>query len=168
LLAAGLGRLQGALFAADTRRRRIDVLGVLVIGLIVALGGSLLRDVVLNQPPVVVWMNWYIVVAGVDFAVRTVPLRPDGSGEYADLWAAQLRCDTGMSGDPVSESATVQSPLQKAAVAAAKSAGYGEHHKINARSSTPSTKEAVRPAQATTTATRQRSAMPKPRKWPRT
>ncbi|WP_127795018.1 trimeric intracellular cation channel family protein [Agromyces sp. LHK192] len=64
LLAAGLGGLQGALFAADTRHRRIDVLGVLVIGLIVALGGSLLRDVVLNQPPVVIWMNWYLVVAG--------------------------------------------------------------------------------------------------------
>lgn len=64
LLAAGLGGLQGALFAADTRHRRIDVLGVLVIGLIVALGGSVLRDVVLNQPPVVVWMNWYLVIAG--------------------------------------------------------------------------------------------------------
>ncbi|MFG6503712.1 trimeric intracellular cation channel family protein [Microbacterium sp. P05] len=64
LLAAGLGGLQGALFAADTRHRRIDVLGVLIIGLIVALGGSLLRDVVLNQPPTVIWMNWYLVVAG--------------------------------------------------------------------------------------------------------
>jgi uncharacterized membrane protein YeiH len=52
------------LFAADARHRRIDVFGVLVIGLIVALGGSLLRDVVLNQPPVVIWMNWYLVVAG--------------------------------------------------------------------------------------------------------
>ncbi len=64
LFAAGLGGLQGALFAADARNRRIDVLGVLIIGLVVALGGSLLRDVVLNQPPVVIWMNWYLVVAG--------------------------------------------------------------------------------------------------------
>lgn len=64
LLAAGLGGLQGALFAADLRHRRIDVLGVLVVGLVVALGGGLLRDVVLNQPPVVIWMNWYLVVAG--------------------------------------------------------------------------------------------------------
>lgn len=64
LLAVGLGGLQGALFAADYTRRRIDVLGVLVIGLVVALGGSLLRDIVLNQPPVVIWMNWYLVVAG--------------------------------------------------------------------------------------------------------
>ncbi len=64
LLAAGLGGLQGALFAAGERHRRIDVLGVIVIGLAVSLGGSLLRDMVLNQPPVVVWMNWYLPVAG--------------------------------------------------------------------------------------------------------
>ena len=44
--------------------RRIDVLGVVVSGLAVSLGGSLFRDMVLNQPPVVVWMNWYLPVAG--------------------------------------------------------------------------------------------------------
>ena len=64
LLAAGLGGLQGALFAAGVRSRRIDVLGVIVIGLAVSLGGSLLRDMVLNQPPVVVWTNRYLLVAG--------------------------------------------------------------------------------------------------------
>ncbi|KQO07531.1 hypothetical protein ASF06_13120 [Agreia sp. Leaf244] len=63
LLAAGLGGLQGALFAAGVRERRIDILGVMVIGMGVALGGSLLRDVILNQPPVVVWSSWYLVVA---------------------------------------------------------------------------------------------------------
>jgi len=64
LLAAGLGGLQGALFAAGQKHHRIDVLGVIVIGLAVSLGGSLLRDIVLNQPPVVIWMNWYLLVAG--------------------------------------------------------------------------------------------------------
>ena len=64
LLAAGLGGLQGALFAAGERHRRIDVLGVIVIGLAVSLGGSLLRDIVLNQRPVVIWQNWYLLVAG--------------------------------------------------------------------------------------------------------
>jgi uncharacterized membrane protein YeiH len=64
LLAAGLGGLQGALFAAGERHRRIDVLGVIVIGLAVSLGGSLLRDIVLDQRPVVIWMNWYLLVAG--------------------------------------------------------------------------------------------------------
>jgi uncharacterized membrane protein YeiH len=69
LLAAGLGGLQGALFAAGQRDRRIDVLGVVVIGLTVALGGSLLRDIVLNQPPVVIWVNWYLLVASVSASV---------------------------------------------------------------------------------------------------
>jgi uncharacterized membrane protein YeiH len=63
LVAAGLGGLQGALFAAGFTARRIDVLGVMVIGIGVALGGSLLRDVILNQPPVIVWSSWYLVVA---------------------------------------------------------------------------------------------------------
>ncbi|MEU1885991.1 TRIC cation channel family protein [Micromonospora rifamycinica] len=75
LLAAGLGGLQGALFAAGERDRRIDVLGVIVIGLTMSLGGSLLRDVVLNQPPVVVWQNWYLPVAGVS-AVLGMALHP--------------------------------------------------------------------------------------------
>ncbi|MFI7604996.1 trimeric intracellular cation channel family protein [Micromonospora sp. NPDC049366] len=75
LLAAGLGGLQGALFAAGERHRRIDVLGVIVIGLAVSLGGSLLRDIVLNQPPVVVWMNWYLLVAGAS-AVLGMALQP--------------------------------------------------------------------------------------------
>lgn len=64
LLAAALGGIQGALFAAGVRYPRIDVLGVIVIGLTVSLGGSLLRDIVLGQPPVVIWMNWYLLVAG--------------------------------------------------------------------------------------------------------
>lgn len=64
LSAAALGGLQGALFAARQTSGRIDVLGVIVIGLITALGGSLLRDIVLNVPPVVIWMNWYLVIGG--------------------------------------------------------------------------------------------------------
>ncbi|GHH34763.1 trimeric intracellular cation channel family protein [Lentzea cavernae] len=75
LLAAGLGGLQGALFAAGERHRRIDVLGVVVIGLAVSLGGSLLRDIVLNQPPVVLWKNSYLLVAGAS-AVLGMALQP--------------------------------------------------------------------------------------------
>lgn len=63
LMAAALGGLQGALFASGLQDRRIDVLGVTVIGLTVALGGSLLRDVILGQQPVVIWVNWYLVTA---------------------------------------------------------------------------------------------------------
>jgi len=75
LIAAALCGLQGALFAAGQRDRRIDVLGVIVIGLAVALGGSLLRDIVLNQPPVVVWVNWYLLVAGAS-AIVGMALQP--------------------------------------------------------------------------------------------
>ncbi|WP_432942526.1 trimeric intracellular cation channel family protein [Kribbella sp. CA-253562] len=75
LLAAGLGGLQGALFAAGFKSRRIDVLGVIAIGLAVSLGGSLLRDLVLNQPPVVVWSNWYLIVAGAA-AILGMALQP--------------------------------------------------------------------------------------------
>lgn len=75
LLAAALGGLQGALFAARQSTGRIDVLGVIVIGLITALGGSLLRDLLLDVPPVVIWMNWYLVVAGAA-ALLGMLLRP--------------------------------------------------------------------------------------------
>ncbi|GIG53593.1 trimeric intracellular cation channel family protein [Demequina activiva] len=63
LVAAATGGIQGALFAAGIRDRRIDVLGVVAIGLTVALGGSLMRDVVLDQLPVVVSSEWYLLVA---------------------------------------------------------------------------------------------------------
>ena len=72
LTAAALGGIQGALAAAAIRDRRVDLLGVIVIGLTVALGGSLLRDVVLNQPPVVVWANWYLLAAGAAAVVGMV------------------------------------------------------------------------------------------------
>jgi uncharacterized membrane protein YeiH len=81
LLAAGLGGLQGALFAAGERHRRIDVLGVIVIGLAVSLGGGLLRDLVLNQRPVAIWENWYLLVAGacaiLGMLLQTVLARAD-------------------------------------------------------------------------------------------
>jgi len=81
LLAASLGGLQGALFAAGMKDRRIDILGVMVVGIAVALGGSLLRDVILNQPPIVVWSSWYLVAASaaalVGMAMQTFLRRID-------------------------------------------------------------------------------------------
>ncbi|MCP2263289.1 trimeric intracellular cation channel family protein [Promicromonospora thailandica] len=61
--AVGLGALQGALFAGGFTERRIDVLGVVLVGIGVALGGSLLRDVLLGEPPVVIYGSWYVLVA---------------------------------------------------------------------------------------------------------
>lgn len=72
LLAAGLGGLQGALFAAESKDRRLDLLGVLVVGLTVALGGSVLRDVLLDEPPAVLGADWYLAVAAVSALVGMV------------------------------------------------------------------------------------------------
>lgn len=82
LVAAGLGGVQGALFAAGHRDRRLDVLGVIVIGIATSLGGSLLRDIVLNQPPVVIWSLWYLPTAAagalLGMLIGRVPRRVDG------------------------------------------------------------------------------------------
>lgn len=65
LAAVGLGALQGALFAGAFTDRRIDVLGVVLIGIGVALGGSVVRDILLGEPPVVIRGDWYLLVATV-------------------------------------------------------------------------------------------------------
>jgi len=63
LLAVGIGGLQGATFAAQFRDRRLDLLGVAIIGIASGLGGGLIRDLLLNQVPAALQQNWYLVVA---------------------------------------------------------------------------------------------------------
>jgi uncharacterized membrane protein YeiH len=63
LAAVGIGALQGAMFAGRLKERRIDLLGVALIGIIVGLGGGLLRDILLNQLPAAMQSNWYLPVA---------------------------------------------------------------------------------------------------------
>ncbi|MBR23127.1 MAG: hypothetical protein CMF57_11935 [Leifsonia sp.] len=63
LLAVGIGALQGALFAAQFRDRRLDWLGVAIIGIVVGFGGGLLRDLLLNVPLATLQTNWYVLVA---------------------------------------------------------------------------------------------------------
>jgi uncharacterized membrane protein YeiH len=63
LLAVGVGALQGALFAAGFRDRRLDWLGVAIIGIATGLGGGILRDVLLSEPPSALQSNWYVPVA---------------------------------------------------------------------------------------------------------
>jgi uncharacterized membrane protein YeiH len=63
LLAVGIGALQGATFAAQFRDRRLDLLGVAIIGIATGLGGGLLRDVLLSQLPAALHDNWYLLVA---------------------------------------------------------------------------------------------------------
>jgi uncharacterized membrane protein YeiH len=63
LLAVGIGALQGALFAAQFRDRRLDWLGVAIIGIVVGFGGGLLRDVLLSLPLAPLQSNWYVITA---------------------------------------------------------------------------------------------------------
>lgn len=63
LLAVGIGAAQGALFAAQFRDRRLDLLGVAIIGIATGFGGGILRDVLLSQIPAALSSNWYLIVA---------------------------------------------------------------------------------------------------------
>lgn len=64
LLAVALGAMQGALFASEFRgERNIDLLGVAVIGIMMGMGGGLIRDLLLNQLPAMLRSNWYLPVA---------------------------------------------------------------------------------------------------------
>lgn len=64
LLAVGLGGIQGALFASGFRgERRLDLLGVAIIGVVMGMGGGLIRDLLLNTTPVTLQSNWYLLTA---------------------------------------------------------------------------------------------------------
>ncbi len=64
LLAVGLGGIQGALFASGFKGdRRLDLLGVAIIGILVGMGGGIIRDTLLGVPPVTLLSNWYLVTA---------------------------------------------------------------------------------------------------------
>jgi uncharacterized membrane protein YeiH len=63
LLAVGIGALQGALFAAGFRDKRLDLLGVAIIGIATGLGGGFLRDILLGELPAALQSNSYVPVA---------------------------------------------------------------------------------------------------------
>lgn len=63
ILAVGLGALQGALFASNFRERRLDLLGVAIVGIASGLGGGLIRDTMLSELPAAMQSNWYLPVA---------------------------------------------------------------------------------------------------------
>ena len=65
LLGVGLGGVQGAMFASGFRgERRLDLLGVAIIGIMIGMGGGLIRDILLGQPPASLHSNWYLLTAG--------------------------------------------------------------------------------------------------------
>lgn len=64
LTAVGLGGVQGALFASGFRgQRRLDLLGVAIIGIIIGMGGGLIRDLLLGESPATLQSNWYLLAA---------------------------------------------------------------------------------------------------------
>jgi uncharacterized membrane protein YeiH len=63
ILAIGIGALQGALFAAQYRDRRLDLLGVAIVGIASGFGGGLVRDVLLAEVPAALQSNWLLPVA---------------------------------------------------------------------------------------------------------
>ena len=64
LTAVGLGGIQGALFASGFRgQRRLDLLGVAIIGIVMGMGGGIIRDMLLDQPLSTLQSNWYLVTA---------------------------------------------------------------------------------------------------------
>ncbi|KQX07083.1 MULTISPECIES: trimeric intracellular cation channel family protein [unclassified Leifsonia] len=65
LTAVAIGAIQGAMFSGRLKEHRIDLLGVTIIGVVVGLGGGLLRDLLLNVPLALIQNNWYLIVATV-------------------------------------------------------------------------------------------------------
>lgn len=64
LLAVGLGGIQGALFASGfVGQRRLDLLGVAIIGIVMGMGGGLIRDLLLGVTPTTLQSNWYLLTA---------------------------------------------------------------------------------------------------------
>ncbi|ALJ20498.1 trimeric intracellular cation channel family protein [Microbacterium sp. No. 7] len=64
LTAVGLGGVQGALFASGFRgERRLDLLGVAIIGVMIGMGGGLIRDLLLDVELATMQSDWYLITA---------------------------------------------------------------------------------------------------------
>ncbi|SDH04150.1 Uncharacterized membrane protein YeiH [Microbacterium sp. 77mftsu3.1] len=62
LTAVGLGGVQGALFASGFQgQRRLDLLGVAIIGVVMGLGGGMIRDLLLSTTPVALQSDGYLI-----------------------------------------------------------------------------------------------------------
>lgn len=70
--------VSGALVAGE---RQMDWFGVMVLGIIVAVGGGTVRDLLLGLPVFWTQASWYVVLAGI-CALATIPLA---------AWASRVR-----------------------------------------------------------------------------
>lgn len=62
-VAVAIGSIQGSVYASGFRERRIDLLGVAIIGVATGLGGGVLRDLALGAPLASLSTNWYLPAA---------------------------------------------------------------------------------------------------------
>lgn len=65
LVAVAVGGVQGALYAAQFHDRRMDLLGVAIVGVAVGLGGGVLRDLLVDAPLAAFSSDLYLPVATV-------------------------------------------------------------------------------------------------------
>ena len=65
LAAVAFGAVSASATAEDAQRggRRIDWLGVMILGIAVGLGGGFMRDLLIGVPPATMQSNWYILTA---------------------------------------------------------------------------------------------------------
>ena len=84
LTAVGLGGIQGALFASGFQgERRLDLLGVAIIGIVMGMGGGLIRDLLLNAQLATLQNDWYLLTATVAALHRHAAARASSSGSTA-------------------------------------------------------------------------------------
>jgi len=63
LAAIGIGSLSGTVYATESRERRLDLLGIAIIGIAAGFGGGVIRDLMLSEVPAALQSNWYFPVA---------------------------------------------------------------------------------------------------------
>ncbi|HLS91938.1 MAG TPA: TRIC cation channel family protein [Microbacterium sp.] len=64
LIGVGLGGIQGAMFAAAFRgQKRLDWLGVAIIGIMIGMGGGFIRDLLLGAAPATLQVPWHLMTA---------------------------------------------------------------------------------------------------------
>ena len=77
LTAVALGGIQGALFASGFQgQRRLDLLGVAIIGIVMGMGGGLVRDLLLGLQPTTLQNNWYLLTATAAALIGMLLARP--------------------------------------------------------------------------------------------
>lgn len=63
VMGIAVGSIQGAMYAASFRNRKLDLLGIGIIGIVTGLGGGFLRDILLARIPLAMTVNYILLIA---------------------------------------------------------------------------------------------------------